>query len=89
MKCPFCLNDDNRVLRDLEWEHYYVFCDCCEACGPSAQTEERALKLWEEMSMNLKEVSALALKFTREKSKPASELTVREFVEWVQESHHA
>lgn len=48
--CPFCNAHDNDVYVDEFWERYnnpyFVSCDKCGACGPYADTKEKAIENW-------------------------------------------
>jgi hydrogenase maturation factor HypF (carbamoyltransferase family) len=43
--CIFCGYDDLYV-RTPDRKVFHVKCECCEACGPLAPTENRAKSLW-------------------------------------------
>lgn len=43
--CPFCGRDSAKIERTLVF--WYVICEVdCNACGPSADTPEKAAELW-------------------------------------------
>ena len=48
--CPFCNAHGNDVYVDEFWERYnnpyFVLCDKCGACGPYADTKEKAIENW-------------------------------------------
>jgi Lar family restriction alleviation protein len=49
--CPFCgSNNIDETCGDKEQvsgrKFYFVFCNKCEACGPTDYDQEKALQLW-------------------------------------------
>lgn len=51
--CPFCSWEHSEVCTDKDRDDppryfYYVFCNHCEASGPTDYDRERAIQLWEE-----------------------------------------
>ena len=43
--CPFCGGKDLQVV-NVYGEDYYVDCQTCTTCGPSADTYEEAIEAW-------------------------------------------
>lgn len=48
--CPFCGSEKTVVSRDRWTDEYMVFCNICGVHGPSADTKEEAVFLWNERS---------------------------------------
>ena len=48
--CPFCNAHGDDVSLDEFWERYeepyFVICNKCGACGPYADTKEKAIENW-------------------------------------------
>jgi Lar family restriction alleviation protein len=44
--CPFCQSDDVEAEVDLDLG-WCVFCNDCGATGPLAETNEKAVELWD------------------------------------------
>ena len=51
-ECPFCRNVEKVVVvfdelhMNADAKDYFVSCDFCGACGPSAKTPKEAVKKW-------------------------------------------
>ena len=47
--CPYCGStnlDDTCRDRDAHQVFYFVFCNKCEACGPTDYDRDKAIELW-------------------------------------------
>jgi len=46
--CPWCYDTDLDCIKDVEWmaSQYYVWCKNCAVCGPIADSEDEAKRLW-------------------------------------------
>lgn len=54
LACPFCKYDvaqqEFAIVKSLIFRRHYVICDECDASGPSGETCEQAIELWNRAS---------------------------------------
>lgn len=43
--CPFCGSNYNHAVC-VYGEEYYIECLACTTCGPSGETKEEAIEVW-------------------------------------------